>query len=104
MPVEDAADVLGMFDTADHASPGLYTPQGKAPLSISVILDREEGAVTGVGLGIMGTGWLAQIPAAQIPDRPLRGELLSVGSNDFKIETAELDQAGVIWRVQLRKA
>jgi hypothetical protein len=103
MPLETDADILAMFDPDEHASAALYTPAGEAPMSVSVILDRAEGVAFG-GVGLQGTGWQAMLPVAQVPDRPQRGELLSVGTRDFTIETAEADQAGAIWTLTLRRA
>lgn len=81
----------------------LYTPQDEAPLAIRVVLTREEAPV-GPGYGMVASGHYAMIAVGAIPDRPLRGELLSVGTQDFTIETAELDETQASWRVQLRKA
>lgn len=101
MPLETDADILGMFDTNDHAQAAIYTPAGEAPMAVSVILDQAESVV---GLGARPatpTGFTAMLPAAQIPDRPRKGELLSVGTRDFRIEAAQVDQAGRIWRLTL---
>ncbi len=102
MAIESDADILAMFDTADHASAAIYTPQGEAPLAVSVILDRDE-APTLAGAGLQATAWRAMMPVAQVPDRPVRGELLSVGDRDFTIETADTDMAGAIWTMTLRR-
>lgn len=102
-PIEDAADVLGMFDEADHAVAASYTPQGEAPMTVRVILDRREGlAGAGLGPGMGVGGWEALLPASLVPDRPQRGELLSAAGRDFVIDDAEADGTGAVWRLTLR--
>lgn len=85
-------------------SAALYTAQGEPPLTIRVVMTRDEAPQLGVGRGIVAGGHVAMIPADAIPDRVQRGELLSVGTDDYTIETAELDEAGASWRVTLRRA
>lgn len=88
-----------------------YTPAGTGavPQPLRIVLTREEAPALGpAGRGLLAGGYAAMIPVAALPDRPQKGDLLSVAQGgatlDFQIETAELDEAGASWRVQLRKA
>jgi hypothetical protein len=82
----------------------LYTPAGEAPLAFRVVRMREENVLLGVGRGIAGGGEAVMIPVLSLPDRPQLGERISIGTEDFLIETAERDEAGASWRVTLREA
>ena len=103
---------MTVFDTAaaslaadlDLGADAIYTPQGEAALALRVTWGREEAAVLGVGQGIVAGGTYCHIPTAIIPDRPLRGELISIGLADFTIEASELDPGGATWRCMLRAA
>lgn len=79
----------------------VYTPTGEAALSVRVVLSRTEGDI-GIG-GAIAAGWEAMLPAADVPDRPRKGEALSVGDRDFVVESAERDETGASWRLTLGK-
>ncbi|WP_135469827.1 head-tail joining protein [Crenalkalicoccus roseus] len=103
------SDAFSMAALALAADPHLgaaaiYAPEGEAPMPVRVVLSREEGDVLGGPAGLIAAGYTAMLPAAAVPDRPRRGERLSVGMRDFIIETAELDSAGAAWRLTLRAA
>lgn len=103
---------MSVFDaaaTAIAADPNmgvaaLYTATGEPPLAIRVVMSREEAPTLATGRGMVSAGYEVMIPASAIPDRVQRGELLSIGTLDFTVETAELDETGASWRVQLRSA
>lgn len=84
-------------------SAALYTPQGEAPLALRVVLSRDEGDIAGLGRPNKGEAWRIMIARADVPDRPRRGELISVtrGADvlDLKVETAEADETGSSWQI-----
>jgi hypothetical protein len=79
----------------------LYTPQGEAAFAVRVVLSRVDD-----GMGVVAPqrdGWAAMLPMSSVPDRPIRGEALSVGTRDFEIEEAMADEASAAWSLRLRK-
>ena len=89
---------------ANIGADAIYTPQGEAPLPLRLVLARDEGPTLGIGQGIVAAGHYCMIQTADVPDRPLKGEALSIDGQDFLVETSELDASGATWRVTLRRA
>jgi hypothetical protein len=101
---------MSVFDTAaaslaadpNIGAEAIYTPEGEAPLALRVTWGREEAPILGMGHGIVAGGTYCHIQAAIVPDRPRKGELISIGALDFIIETSELDPSSATWRCLLR--
>lgn len=82
----------------------VYTPPGGgAPVSVRVVLSREEADVLAGPAGLTAAGHAAMLPTSLVPDRPQRGATLAVGGQEFSVETAELDVTGASWRLALRQ-
>jgi energy-coupling factor transporter ATP-binding protein EcfA2 len=75
---------------------------GEAPLALRVTWGREEAPILGMGHGIVAGGTYCHIQTADVPDRPVKGELISIGALDFTIETSEMDPSYATWRCLLR--
>jgi len=99
-PFATAATVLARSVLGTDA---IYVPQSGAPRSVRIVLSREEGDVLPGPARLSGAGYVAMLPVAAVCERPLRGEGLSVGNQEFEIENAELDPEGASWRLTLRE-
>lgn len=101
MPVESAADLAGMFDTADHAVSALWKIGGAgAGVTVAAIVDSPDGDAFGGGLGAVARRSLATLPMAAAPSLA-RGDTLTIAGIVWRVEKAEADIERAVLTVTL---
>lgn len=107
MPVEDPADLAGMFDVADHGTAATWLPGAGGSFSAVVIFDRPEG--DGMFDAPRGNAFAAscQVLRNALPDAPLRNDQLTIAAGRFAgtwaVAEAFADQTGEVFTLRLRK-
>lgn len=125
MPVESAADILGMFGAEDFGVAASWGPAwsrdwprtlvmdlvtGVNALSaetvdLSVIQDGPNDATPafGGGQGAMTQRRVIMLPAAALPAEPFRDDLVTVAGAASRAEAAASDIDRLVWRLTLGK-
>lgn len=106
MAAESAADLLGMFDTADFAVSATWISRDGGPSvsDIPVLFDLPESTIltAGGGPGLQAAAPVARVPASALPGRPVKGDLFAVADDgDYKIGKVERDPLAAIWVLTL---
>jgi len=104
MGVESAADLAGMFGTAEHAAAGTYTPAAGGPVTIAAILFRPETRTDAGAAELRVPGWSMLLRRTEIP-APRRGDAVPLpGIGRFTVAGRELDDSGAVWTIRLQPA
>jgi hypothetical protein len=83
---------------------------GTATLSVDTVgLRVIDAAPVEGGLGLGQPGVIAgrrniDLAAADLPGEAMRDDLLTIGADTFRVETAEMDVEGLTWRLMLSVA
>lgn len=98
----DAIDVI--FADDDLAVDGVYTPTGESPISVKVVMHREEE-----GAAIFGSGAVIGVQLADIRTSELtsvtEGDSLIIGSSEYTVSRPERrDTDRYVWTMSLVEA
>jgi hypothetical protein len=104
MPVEDAADLAGMFDADEHGTAATYRPAAGGSTAVEVILDRPSESWGGVGPSSLGVVAAATLPAAALAARPVAGDQIDIGATTYRVAEVMQDGTGRVLTLHLRKA
>jgi hypothetical protein len=104
MPAEDAADLAGMFDAADHGTAATYRPAAGGSTAITVILDRPSETWGGAGPVSLGVVAVATLPAAALAARPVAQDQIDIGATTYRVAEVMQDASNSVITLHLRKA
>lgn len=99
MAVESAADLAGMFDTADHADAIQYRRPPGAFYAAAAIMETASDVFSGIRAGSRE----ATIRTSDLPSgSALRGDEIQLsGGAVYRVESADRDTIGATWRLTL---
>lgn len=125
MPVEDDADLLGMFDPAEHGVAAIYTPAASVrmrwlgldfladsyttvtrgdPVPVTVMWLRPEDSFGGDTPANLALASRVMVPAVSLPARPLRNDLIEIGALAYRVAEVRQEDDGALFTLQLRRA
>jgi hypothetical protein len=103
--VEDAADLAGMFDVAEHGTAATWQASvGGASVDLAVMWLRPEDDFGGGDIPAnIAIATRVRLPAASLPVRPARNNLLTVAGISYRVADVRQDDDGALFTLHLRR-
>lgn len=91
-----------MFAQPDlHIANSVYTPLSGASKSVSVIKRQEDETIRLLTTGARQSAVVFDVLVEEIPVRPANGDLLTVDTVQYRIRSAEPDELGLVWQLDV---
>lgn len=108
MPVEDAADRAVFFDGDDFGIAATYTPAVGAGVAVTVLswTPDTHGVLQTIGIRLTAAAQAAARVVLLRRDEiaaPARGDVLTIGTDDYPVREAILLDDGQVWQLALDK-
>jgi len=97
---QNAVDTI--FDAPGLSVLATYTPAGGSPADVKVIQFTPTKETSLFATNVLLPSYAAEVRVSEMAI-PLEGDLLSIGSDNFKIKNAEYDSGKLCWRLYLEK-